>query len=215
MARYTLLVGNKNVSSWSMRAWLPMKVAGIPFEEVGVRLYQPDTRQQILVHSPSGRVPLLKIEEDGGTQTVWDSLAICETLAERHPDKHLWPEDARARAHARAIVSEMHSGFPDVRRQLSMDISARIPTPELEGETRDQIERILEIWDDALDTHPNGGFLFGHFTIADAFYAPVVTRFTTYGVKLTDTARKYCDRILALPAMHEWIRAARIEIEAT
>lgn len=210
-ARYSLVIGNKNVSSWSLRAWIAMKMAGIPFEEISVRLYQPDTRAKILEHSSSGRVPILKIEDAGRSLTIWDSLAICEALAERHPEARLWPHDAQARAHARSVTSEMHSGFPDLRRQLSMDITARHPTPVLEEITQRQVARVVEIWTSALADHPDGGFLFGQFTIADAFYVPVVTRFATYGVKLPGPAAAYCERIRALAPMREWETAAKAE----
>jgi len=213
-ARYTLVIGNKNVSSWSLRAWLPMKVAGLPFEEIGVRLYQPETQDQILEHSASGRVPLLKIEDDGRMLRVWDSLAICETLAERHPEARLWPQEADARAQARSMSAEMHSGFPDLRRQLSMNIAARHETPVLEKITQRQVARVADLWMEALARHREGGFLYGHFTIADAFYAPVVTRFATYSVPLPAPAAAYCERIRALPAMREWIAAAKAEVAA-
>jgi glutathione S-transferase len=210
-APYTLVIGDKNFSSWSLRPWLAMKVAGIPFDEVAVRLYQLDTTATIRAHSGAGRVPVLKFAENGETRTVWDSLAICETLAERHPQARLWPADAASRSHARSITAEMHSGFPDVRRQLSMDITARHPTPELEKATRDQVDRIVAIWTDALSRHHDGGFLFGHFSIADAFYAPVVTRFATYSVPLPAAAADYCQFVNALPAMREWTEAAHAE----
>jgi glutathione S-transferase len=208
---YSLVIGNKNFSSWSLRPWLAMKVAEIPFDEVAVRLYQPDTRKRILAHSGAGRVPVLKFSEGGKAHVVWDSLAICETLAERHPDRGLWPADPMTRAHARSVTAEMHAGFPDLRRQLTMDISARHPAPALEEATAEQLARIVEIWMDALSRHPDGGFLFGPFTIADAFYAPVVTRFLTYDVRLPQPAAEYCQRVNALSAMQEWTSAARDE----
>ena len=157
-------------------------------------------------------MPALKIEEGGASQTVWDSLAICETLAERHPDARLWPENGGARAHARSIVAEMHSGFPDLRRALSMEIAARHPTPALEDQVQADIARIVAIWTEALDAHGGeGGFLFGRFSIADAFFAPVVTRFETYAIHLPAVAQAYAQRVLALPAMHEWAAAAKAE----
>jgi glutathione S-transferase len=210
-ARYTLVIGDKNFSSWSLRPWVAMKVAAIPFAETLVRLYQPGTAAAIYPYSGAGKVPVLVIEEDGARGAVWDSLAICETLAERHPEARLWPEDAPARAHARSIAAEMHSGFADVRRQLSMDIAARHPLPALDDATQGQLARILAIWTEALAKAPRGGFLFGPFTIADAFYAPVVTRFITYNVPLTPVTAAYCERVRALPAMREWEDAARAE----
>lgn len=211
-ARYTLYIGSKNVSSWSLRPWLVMKTARLPFEEVLIRLYMPKTKAEILAASPSGKVPALKIEENGASETVWDSLAICETLAERHPEARLWPDGAVARAHARSVAAEMHSGFPDLRRALSMNITARLPTPALEDPVQADIARIIAIWTRALAAHEDGGgFLFGRFSIADAFFAPVVTRFETYAIHLPAVAQAYAQRVLALPAMHEWAAAAKAE----
>jgi glutathione S-transferase len=157
-------------------------------------------------------VPALKIEENGVSRTVWDSLAICETLAERHPEACLWPEDSAARAEARSIVAEMHSGFPDLRRVLSMDLAARYPTPPLDDAVQSQIARIIELWQSVLNRYGKGsGFLFSHFTIADAFYAPVATRFETYGIHLPAVAQAYTQRILATPAMREWEESAKAE----
>ena len=211
-ARYTLYIGTKRFSSWSLRPWLAMKMGKIAFEEVLIALRQPDTKEKIKLHSPGGKVPCLKIEERGELETVWDSLAICETLAERHPDANLWPADASARAQARSVVAEMHSGFPDVRSVLSMDIGTRHPTPELGDAVQTQIARIQAIWETALGRYgKNGGFLFGPFTIADAFYAPVVTRFETYGIHLRPVTQAYTQRIIALAPMQEWQAAAKAE----
>jgi glutathione S-transferase len=211
-ARYTLYIGSKNISSWSLRPWLAMRIAKLAFGEVLIPLRKPETGSQIKAHSPSAKLPALKIEEGGLSRTVWDSLAICETLAERHPDARLWPEDSTARAEARSIVAEMHSGFPDLRRVLPMDIAARHPTPPLDDALQAQIARIIELWQSALHRYgKSSGFLFGHFTIADAFYAPVATRFETYGVHLPAVAQAYTQRILATPAMREWEESARAE----
>jgi glutathione S-transferase len=213
-ARYTLVIGGKIGSSWSLRPWLAMKTANLPFSEQPIPWGRPETKAEILLHSPTGKVPALKIEENGRTDTVWDSLAICETLAERHPESHLWPQDAAARAQARSIVAEMHSGFPDLRSALSMEIGARHPTPPLSDAVQSQIARIVAIWGSTLVRFGNdSGFLFGGFTIADAFYAPVVTRFETYGIHLPPTAQLYSQRILALPAMREWEQGAKAESE--
>ena len=211
-ARYTLYIGSKNSSSWSLRPWLAMKMAKLPFGEVLIPLRKPETSSQIKTHSPSAKLPALKIEEGGVMRTVWDSLAICETLAERHPEARLWPEDSTARAEARSIVAEMHSGFPDLRRVLPMDLAARHPTPPLEDAVQAQIARIVELWQSALSRYgKSSGFLFGHFTIADAFYAPVATRFETYGVHLPPVAQAYTQRILAIPALREWEESAKAE----
>jgi glutathione S-transferase len=211
-ARYTLFIGSKNTSSWSLRPWLAMKMAKLAFEEALIPLRRPETKDQIRPHSPSGKLPVLRIEEDGRTQTLWDSLAICETLAERHPDAGLWPRDASARAEARCVAAEMHSGFPDLRNVLPMDIAARHPTPALGDPVQAQIARIIAIWEGALKRHAKGGgFLFGQFSIADAFYAPVVTRFETYEIALPAVAQAYTQRILSLAPMREWEAAARAE----
>jgi glutathione S-transferase len=209
-ARYTLYIGTRRISSWSLRPWLAMKMAKLAFDEVLIALRQPDTKDKIKVHSPGGKVPILKIEDASRTETIWDSLAICETLAERHPGAKLWPSDAAARAQARSIVAEMHSGFPDLRRVLPMEIGERHPTPQLDDAVQAQVARIIDLWQSALAGHgKDGGFLFGHFTIADAFYAPVVTRFETYGIHLPPVAQAYTQRILALAPMHEWEAAAK------
>jgi glutathione S-transferase len=216
MARYTLIVGTRNWSSWSLRPYVALKAAGQVFETIDIRLRQteaPTTRDQILKHSPAGKVPVLKIEENGKVLTVWDSLAICETIAERHPEAGLWPADADARAVARSYSCEMHSGFPDVRSQLSMEFARKMPLPELREDTQKQVARIIGSWEDALATY-KGEFLFGRFSVADCMYAPVVSRFESYGIEVPASVRAYMDRILALPAMQEWKLAAEKEIEA-
>jgi len=213
---YTLIVGTRNWSSWSLRPFVALKATGVPFETVDIRLRQtdhPTTREQIFKHSPAGRVPVLKIEENGNSMTVWDSLAICETLAERHPEAELWPRDAAARAMARSYACEMHSGFPDLRDQLSMDFVRKLALPGLREDTKTQIARILEAWDAAL-TACQGEFLFGKLSVADCMYAPVVSRFDTYGIAVPASVRAYMDRIIALPAMREWGLAAQAEVEA-
>src|SRR6185437_1164631 len=144
--------------------------------------------------------------------SVWDSLAICETLAERHPEAKLWPDDPRTRAEARAVSAEMHSGFPDLRNELAMDFARILPTPDLRDATAAQIARILKIWTDALSTH-GGPFLFGRFSIADCMYAPVCSRFRTYGIDIPEPARAYVDRVFALPAMSDWGKDAKREVE--
>jgi glutathione S-transferase len=216
MARYTLIVGTRNWSSWSLRPYMALKATGVPFETVDIRLRQteaPATREQILKHSPAGKVPVLKIEEAGQIQTVWDSLAICETIAERHPEAGLWPADRAARATTRSYACEMHSGFPDVRDQLTMDFARRQPLPDLRENTQRQITRIIGAWEEALATY-EGDFLFGGLTVADCMYAPVVSRFETYGVPVPASSRIYMDRVLALPGMQEWKVAAEKEVEA-
>lgn len=215
-AKYTLIAGTKDWSSWSLRPYIALRATGAPFEEILVPLrQQPLTGNEIKRHSRAGRVPILKIEESGRTVTVWDSLAICETLAERHPEAKLWPQDPLVRAEARSYAAEMHSGFPDLRDQLSMDFARRKPLPELREATKEQIARILDAWTSALERFGgNGGFLFGGFTIADCMYAPVVSRFTTYGVLVPAIVRAYMDKVLDLPAMRDWGAAAQKEVEA-
>lgn len=217
-AKYTLVVGTKDWSSWSLRPYVALRATGVPFDEVVIRLRQsehPTTKDQIKQHSPAGRVPVLKIEEDGKTLTVWDSLAICETLAERHPEAKLWPADPAMRAIARAYAAEMHSGFPDLRTQLSMDFARRHAVPDLLAETKEQIARIIAMWNDALSRYgAQGGYLFGQFSIADCMFAPVVSRFVTYGIDLTEPAKTYAAKIFALPAMRDWEKASKEEVAA-
>jgi glutathione S-transferase len=202
-----LVIGDKAWSSWSLRPWLALKVAGIPFEEVKIGLRRPDTAEQIARHSPSGRVPVLK----AGGLTVWDSLAICEYAAEFALEPRLWPEDANARAAARSIAAEMHSGFHALRKEFPMDYHARIEGHVPSEQARADIMRVTQIWSDARRDYGAGGpFLFGTFTIADAMYAPVATRFQTYGIDLyaygddSGNAAAYAHAVLALPEMAEW-----------
>lgn len=214
--RYTLVVGTKDWSSWSLRAYVALRATGAAFEEVFVPLRRmPLTGDAIRKYSKAGRVPILKIEEDGRSVAVWDSLAICETLAERHPAARLWPSDPLIRAEARSYAAEMHSGFADVRDQLSMDFARRVPLPALRDETRAQIARILDAWSSALSRFgADGGFLFGSFSVADCMYAPVVSRFVTYGVEVPPPVRAYIERMMALPAMRDWGAAAQKEVDA-
>ncbi len=217
-AQYTLVLGTKDWSSWSLRPYMAMRATGATFEEVVIQLRRdesPSTKEQIAKYSPAGRVPALKIAEAGRTTTVWDSLAICETLAERHPNAHLWPDDALVRATARSYAAEMHSGFAAVRSTLSMDFARRKPTPTLDAETNEQIARILDAWTHALERHgSDGGFLFGRFCVADCMYAPVVSRFVTYGIEMPKTVRDYVERMMALPAMRDWGIASQKEVDA-
>jgi glutathione S-transferase len=201
-----LVIGDKAWSSWSMRPWLAAKVAKIPFHEEAVRLRQPDTGEQIARCSPSGRIPVLK----RGGLTVWDSLAICEYIAEIAPYAHLWPQDEAARAVARSISAEMHSGFQALRKECPMDFHARIFGKGPSEQTEKDIARIVSIWRETRARFGAGGpFLFGSFTIADAMYAPVATRFRTYGVGPAafgddGTAAAYGETLLAMPEMREW-----------
>jgi glutathione S-transferase len=213
---YTLVIGDKNLSSWSLRPWIALKHCGIPFVEECIRLRQPDSRAEILRHSPAGKVPALKTR----TGVVWDSLAILEYLAERHPDHRLWPQDEEARAAARCISAEMHSGFVTLRNDMSMDLLAKLPSPPISEALEADIRRVAAIWHDARSRFGKGGpFLFGGFSNADAMFAPVATRFRTYGVDLSvfgddGTASAYAEALLALPAMGEWTEGAREEVRA-
>jgi glutathione S-transferase len=203
---YTLHIGEKNYSSWSARAWILMRGAGIPFTERLVSLHSDADKAARFRHLPSGRVPAL---EDEGV-LVWDSLAIAEYLAERHPG--LWPADPRARAWARCICAEMHSGFMALRSEMSMDVRARRPQRRRSAAVLGDIGRIAEIWTETRRRFGAGGpLLFGRFTIADAFYAPVAFRFQTYGVELEGEADAYRRALLAVPAVQEWEEGGRGE----
>jgi glutathione S-transferase len=205
---YTLIVGTQSWSSWSLRPYMALMALGAPFAVDVIKLREvPATRNAILKHSPAGKVPVL--EFDG--QAVWDSLAICETLAERHPEAKLWPDDPVLKAHARSYCCEMHSGFPDVRQQLTMEFGRSLPMPELKAETSDQIHRIIAAWEEALAAS-GGPFLFGRFSIADCMYAPVVSRFSTYGVEVPSRSRAYMEKIWALAGMQNWLKASQKEI---
>ena len=210
MPRYKLVLGNKAYSSWSLRGWLIVKMAGIDFEEEVIFLRKADTREKILRYSPAGKVPLLI--EDG--RLIWDSLAIGEHLAERYPEHGLWPGDPAARSLARCISAEMHSGFQALRSALPMDLTRRYPDHRPSPEVTAEVGRIQAIWQDCRSRHGSGGaFLFGMPTIADAFYAPVVTRFRTYEVDLDDSAEAYCRAIEDWPLMRQWQREADQEDE--
>jgi len=207
----TLVIGNKNISSWSMRPWVAAVAFNIPFTEVRLLLDQPDTAAKIAGYSQAGRVPVLL----AGEMTIWDSLAICEYLAEQFPDKHLWPQDVAARAMARSIVAEMHSGFTALRNDMSMNIQASLHGRGRTPGAQADIGRICEIWEECLARFGHHDYLFGDFSIADAFYAPVVTRFKTYGVALAPALQAYCDRVLAHPAVARWVREALLENDPT
>ena len=204
-----LVIGNKNYSSWSLRPWLAMKQTGIPFVEHRIALYQVDSRRRVLEHSPTGKLPALK---DGAT-TVWDSLAILEFLAEKFPDRGLWPRSAVARARARSMSAEMHSGFAALRARMPMNLRNSYPGRGVTPEVESDVARIVGLWSDSR-AMASGPFLFGDFCIADAMFAPVATRFVTYGVKLPPVCHRYVDTLIALPAMQLWYADARAEREA-
>ena len=205
-----LVIGNKNYSSWSLRPWLLMRVKNIPFEEQRIPLDQPDTKERVLAYSPAGKVPVL-IDEG---IIVWDTLAIVEYLAEKFPDRALWPRDMPARARARSVVAEMHSGFAALRSAMPMNCRGSFPGKGITRESQADIARIVALWEECRAGLGAGGrFLFGDFCVADAFFAPVVSRFATYAVPLKDIARRYADAIASLPAMQEWLASARAESE--
>jgi glutathione S-transferase len=206
MADLTIFIGNKNYSSWSLRPWLALKATGAPFEEVVIPLDEPTTRATILKYSPTGRVPAL-IHEG---LTVWESLAICEHLAEAFPEASLWPADRGQRAIARSVSTEMHAGFQDMRQHLPMNIRSSFPNRGVTAEVQADINRVSALWRECRKRVAEGAgpFLFGGFTVADAMYAPVVTRFRTYKIELDDICQAYVDAVWALPAMQEWAVAA-------
>jgi glutathione S-transferase len=212
MTAFTLILGNKAYSSWSLRGWLLMKRSGAPFGERVISLDRPGFKAEILAHSPSGRVPALK----AGNLTIWDSLAIAEYLHERYPEAGLWPADPEVRAVARAVTAEMHAGFAALRERLPMDLK-RAPIAPGKGRMGDpaldaEIARIVDIWTDCRSRVSGGGrFLFGEFCAADAFYAPVATRFHSYGVALEGAAAAYRDALLAWPDLAAWTEAAQAE----
>jgi glutathione S-transferase len=204
-----LIIGNKNYSSWSMRPWIALKVAGIPFEETLLPLYRPGSRDEVLKYSPTGKVPVLI----DGDMVVWESLAILDHLADRFPNAKLWPQAAAARAHARAIAAEMHAGFADLRIHCPMNMRRdRSRKRELTPGVQANVARIDALWRDSRARFGKGGpFLFGAFSNADAMYAPVVSRFASYAIPVSETARGYMDAMMALPAWKAWEEAGRVE----
>lgn len=210
MADPLLVIGNRTYSSWSLRAWLFMRVQGVPFREKRVALYRPSTPPQLRSLSPSGKVPVL---HDEGI-VVWDSLAICEHVGERLPEGRAWPVDPAARAMARSVSAEMHSGFMALRTECNMNCRVRYPAFRIPDSVVPEIARIKEIWQRCRQRHGGAGpWLFGGFSIADAMYAPVVLRFVTYGVPLGAVELAYARAVLRHPAMQEWINHARWESE--
>jgi glutathione S-transferase len=210
MDSWKLVIGNKNYSSWSLRPWLVLKHAGVHFAEVRIPLHQPATESEISRYSPSGKVPTLI----AGDTVIWESLAICEYVAERFPAKRLWPRDAEARAYARAVANEMHAGFANLRNTMPMDIRSRYERKSLTPEVATDIKRIEAIWADCRKRRgKQGDLLFGEFTIADAMFAPVVTRLETYDVPVSAASREYMDAMLAVPHFHQWIADAKLEKE--
>jgi glutathione S-transferase len=208
MADFRLYIGNKCFSSWSLRPWVAMKHCEIPFEEVFVRLRTPETAANLARISPTGQVPVL----DHQGRIVWETLAILEYLNDLFPEKRLWPADLEARALARSVATEMHSGFREVRYGWPMNLRRPKSHKPLDPEGEKQRARIVAIWRQCREGFGQGGpFLFGHFTAADAMYAPVVTRFDTFGGELAPDIRAYVDAVLATSAMQEWYAQAAAE----
>ena len=206
----TLVIGNKNYSSWSLRPWLFMKRNGVPFSEVGLPLYVPGSAEKLAKQSPSGLVPVLI----DGDLRVWDSLAICEYVSERFLGGHGWPADPGARAVARSVSAEMHSGFNSVRANLPMNLRASFPWRHVSDEVDRGIARIVAIWEECRAQYGTGGpWLFGEFSIADAMYAPVAWRFHIYGVPLGEVASRYRDALLSMEEMRAWHADALQETE--
>jgi glutathione S-transferase len=200
-----LVIGNKNYSSWSMRPWIAMKATGIAFDETLIPIYVPGSKEKILAVSPAGKVPVLI---DGDVH-VWESLAILDYLAERFPQAGLWPADQAARAHARAVSAEMHAGFVPLRRHCPMNMWRPVKKRDLPPDVVANVQRIDALWTDCRRRFGTGGpFLFGAFGAADAMYAPIVSRFHTYGVEVREAARAYMQAVMALPAWAEWRAAA-------
>jgi glutathione S-transferase len=208
MPDFTIYIGNRNYSSWSLRAWLALKATGAAFDEVLIPLQQPQSRTELLRLSPSGRVPVLM----HGGLVLWESLAIGEYLAELFPAAQLLPEDRSARALARVAAAEVHAGFHALREHFPMNMRSSFPGRGVTPEVQAEINRITASWRDYRRHFASGGnFLFGHFTLADAMYAPVVSRFRTYAVEIEPEAQAYADAVWAMPAMQEWLAAARKE----
>jgi glutathione S-transferase len=200
-----LTIGNKNYSSWSFRPWIALKVAAIPFDETVIPIHHAGSREKFLALSPAGKVPILR----DGAVIVWESLAILEYVAEKFPDAGLWPGEAAARAHARALASEMHAGFVPLRRQCPMNMWRPVKKLELGPETAANVTRIDAMWSDCRARFGHGGpFLFGRFGAADAMYAPVVSRLHTYGIEVSAVSGAYIQSMMALPAWQEWYAAA-------
>jgi len=205
-----LVIGNKNYSSWSLRSWLLLTEAGIEFEEQRIALDTDTSAAELSAISPACRVPVLLLDD----LVIWDTLAIAETIAERWPEKNLWPADDAARAHARSICAEMHAGFPALREAMPMNCRAmgrKVPLPD---ELTTDIDRIFDIWTDCHHRYlDQGRWLFGHFSIADAMFAPVVLRFRTYGINLPESASAYPARLLESAAMQDWLAESESETE--
>jgi glutathione S-transferase len=205
----TLYVGDKTISTWSLRGWLAMKATGAAFTETWIPIYREGSTEALKAVSPCGTVPALV--DDG--VTIWDSLAIAEYLAEKFPAAGLWPKDAAKRAVARSVVAEMHSGFPDMRKEMPMRLNQSLPAKVLSADAQEDVDRVVEIWEGLLAEH-GGPFLLGDYCLADIFYAPVAARLTLHGIPLPEASRAYAARLLATPEMREWTAAAAEQARA-
>lgn len=203
-----LIIGNKNYSSWSLRPWLVLKVFDIEFDEETVSLFTPDMKDVLLGFSPSGKVPVLEHND----VTIWDSMAICEYIADLHPEKAFWPLNREERALAHSVSNEMHSGFFSLRETLPLNCRASIPQEKIDDATQADIDRICAIWTDCCTKFANKGpFLFGDFTIADAMFAPVVLRFKTYHIEVSEPCQQYMETILHMREIKQWLTDSRAE----
>ncbi len=208
MPGYGLIISDKHLSSWSLRAWLLLRHFDLAFQEQVVRLDQPDTRQNILKFSPAARIPVLL----AGDQAIWESLAIIEFIAEQHPDLAVWPRDPIQRAQARVMAAEMHSGFTALREELPFELQMHAPHGKPRRVVEDDIDRICDIWRQGRRQFgARGKFLFGDFSAADVMYAPVAVRFKHYGIALDDVCQGYVEAVFALPPLQEWLAAAALE----
>lgn len=201
-----LVIGNKNYSSWSLRGWLLVELTGAAYQETLVPLFRPDTHARLLEHSPTAKVPVLKTDDAGA---IWDSLAIAEYLAERFPEVALWPRDVAARAMARSVCAEMHSGFGALRSHMPMDMQRNAPLASVADDVKHDIQRIVAIWAGCRERFGQSGpYLFGQVSIADAYFAPVASRLRSYGVQLPAEAAAYVETIFQWPAFQRWLQAA-------
>ncbi len=210
MQKLTLIIGNKAYSSWSLRPWLALRHAEARFDEIRVPLYTPGYKAQLLRLNPAGKVPALK----HGDFVIWESLAICEYVAELFPQAKLWPADTAVRALARALCAEMHAGFTAIRSTMPFNCRAKGRQVASSGDLENEIARVQAIWRECREVHgKRGPWLFGHFTVADAMYAPIALRFVTYGVQLDEVSADYADTVRRDKSVQEWIKAAGRETE--
>lgn len=202
MAEFTLIIGNKNISSWSLRGYLALKHADVNFDEIMISLRPRLDREKMDRLTPAGKVPTLKHGDD----YVWDSLAICEYMNDLYPEKSYWPKNIKARAHARAISSELHSGFVTLRSEMPMACHSIFECPELSGDLKKDIDRVVDLLKECREKYGDAGpYLFGEYSIADMMYAPVIFRFNSYQVELPEVLSKYCQTVINHPDVKDWL----------